>query len=96
MRPAASVLTRMVCDGFADDMSDEQRSLWTEQVLQWMCNVQTPAEIRIACGQALAGTKCSRCVATKCSLSNMRDMVADIQLERECRCQNLAICACDI
>lgn len=50
-----SIITAVGALSHPDDMSDEQRSLWTEQVLQWMCNVQSPAEIRIACGQALAG-----------------------------------------
>ena len=41
------------CD--ADDMDEEERQLWTEQILQWMCSPDTSTEIRFACGQALTG-----------------------------------------
>ncbi|DBB05437.1 TPA: hypothetical protein ACH3X1_012401 [Trebouxia sp. C0004] len=36
-------------------MNDDERQLWTEQILQWMCSTDTGPEIRFACGQALAG-----------------------------------------
>jgi len=43
----------------ADDMNDDERQLWTEQILQWMCSTDTGPEIRFACGQALAGINCT-------------------------------------
>ncbi len=40
-------------------MNDDERQLWTEQILQWMCSTDTGPEIRFACGQALAGINCT-------------------------------------
>ena len=39
----------------ADDMQEDERQLWTEQILQWMCSPDSTTEIRFACGQALTG-----------------------------------------
>lgn len=39
----------------ADDMQEDERQLWTEQILHWMCSPDTSTEIRFACGQALTG-----------------------------------------
>lgn len=44
-----------LCLGYAEDMSEEERESWTEQILQWMCNTQSSSDIRFACGQALTG-----------------------------------------
>ncbi len=40
-------------------MNDDERQLWTEQILQWMLSTDTGPEIRFACGQALAGINCT-------------------------------------
>ena len=40
-------------------MNDDERQLWTEQILQWMLSTDTSPEIRFACGQALAGINCT-------------------------------------
>lgn len=44
------------CLRIADDMHEDERQLWTEQILQWMCSSDPSTEIRFACGQALTGT----------------------------------------
>ena len=45
----------------ADDMQEDERQLWTEQILQWMCSPDTTTEIRFACGQALTGALSCSC-----------------------------------
>lgn len=40
----------------AENMNEEEREVWTEKILQWMCDTKTGSDIRFACGQALTGT----------------------------------------
>ncbi|KAL3161302.1 hypothetical protein ABBQ38_009658 [Trebouxia sp. C0009 RCD-2024] len=50
-----SIITAVGALSHPDDMHEDERQLWTEQILQWMCSPNSSTEIRFACGQALTG-----------------------------------------
>lgn len=67
----------------AEDMNEDERELWTEKILQWMCDTQTGSDIRFACGQALTGmpnTEASLATIqtrhTVCQVKHIRHAVA--------------------
>lgn len=82
----------------SDDMHEDERQLWTEQILQWMCSPNSSTEIRFACGQALTGAcesaplpmhPCTRVVCTAALMlpTKLQHLLDNslLQLEPMCR-----------